>query len=56
MRSLYVYSLFDDISGHPCCTGIRAGGRTIIRDLYRPGSGKTIKTINDAKEEIKNII
>jgi len=56
MRSLYVYSLFDGISGRPCCTGVRAGGRTIIRDLYRPGSGKTIRTINDAKEEVKNII
>jgi len=56
MRSLYVYSLFDNVSGRPCCTGIRAGGRTIIRDLYRPGSGKTIKTINDAKKEIKDII
>ena len=56
MRYLYIFTLFDPVSGRPRCTGIRAGSKTIIKDLYRPGAGKTYRVISNAREEIKDII
>ena len=56
MRYLYIFTLFDPASGRPRCTGIRAGSKTIIKDLYRPGAGKTYRAIADARKEIKKII
>tara|TARA_R110000868_G_scaffold150227_5_gene373253 strand:- start:2650 stop:3954 length:1305 start_codon:yes stop_codon:yes gene_type:complete len=55
MSNLYVYTLFDQKTGRPRCTGIKDGARVQICDLYRPGAGKTIKKIDTFKKIIKNI-
>lgn len=55
MSNLYVYTLFDQKTGRPRCTGIKDGTRVQICDLYRPGAGKTIKKIDTIKKIIKKI-
>lgn len=56
MSTLYVYTLFDNRTGRPRCTGIKDGDTVKVCDLYRPGAGKTIKKIDKTKKLIKRII
>ena len=56
MSNLYVYTLFDQKTGRPRCTGIKDGATVKICDLYRPGAGKTIKKIDTTKKVIKKIL
>lgn len=56
MQPIYIYTLYDRKTGKPRCVGISKDGNIIIRDLYRPGSGVTIKKILDEIEKIRNLI
>lgn len=56
MSPLYVYTLFDTRTGHPRCTGLRSGDKTIVFDLFKPGTGKSIGKIFSDIEYIKNYI
>jgi hypothetical protein len=56
MSNLYVYTLFDQKTGRPRCTGIKDGTTVKICDLYRPGAGKTIKKIDTTKKIIRKIL
>ena len=53
---LYVFTLFDFKTGRPRCTGIKDGDRVILRDLFRPGAGKSINSIDNNKKLIRKII
>ena len=56
MSNLYVYTLFDQKTRRPRCTGIKDGTTVKICDLYRPGAGKTIKKIDTTKKIVKKIL
>ena len=53
---LYVFTLFDSKTGRPRCTGIKNGDQVILRDLFRPGAGKSIYSIDNNKKLIRKII
>lgn len=56
MNNLYVYTLFDQKTGRPRCTGIKDGNLLKICDIYRPGAGKTIKKIDKTKNIIRKVL
>ena len=56
MSNLYVFTLFDSKTGRPRCTGIKSGDKIILRDLFRPGAGKSIHSIDKNKKLIRKII
>lgn len=53
---IYFYTLFDHQSGKPRCAGIQIGDKFTSYDLYRPGAGKKIKTINDTIAKIREFL
>jgi hypothetical protein len=56
MSDLYIYTIFEKDGGRPRCTGIKAGDRVQIYDLYRPGARKLIGVINQHKALIRDLI
>lgn len=56
MSDLYVYTLFEKDGGKPRCTGIKAGNRIQTYEFFRPGAKKTIASIRQHKELIRDLI
>lgn len=56
MKPLYVYTIFDEKSGKPRCTGIKDGDRLIINDLYLGLKGNPLQPIIERIEKIRKLI
>jgi hypothetical protein len=55
MSDLYVFTLFETDGGRPRCTGVMAGNKLQIYELYRPGARKTIETIETHLHLIRDL-
>jgi len=56
VSTIYFYTLFDPTSGKPRCAGIRIGDKITVYDLFRPGAGKKIRTINETIAKIREFL
>jgi hypothetical protein len=56
MSNLCIYTIFDNKTGKPRCTGVKDGDNIKICDIYRPGAGKVIKKIDSIKKTIREIL
>lgn len=56
MKPLYVYTIFDEKSGKPRCTGIKDGDRLVINDLYLGLKGNPLQPIIERIEKIGKLI
>jgi hypothetical protein len=56
MQNIYIYTLFDKRTTKPCCTGIRIGNTTIIKEMFRPGAGKPLIKIFNTVKFIRDLI
>jgi len=55
MDDLFVYTVFDNKTGKPRCTGVKNQDKVTICDIFRPGAGKTIKSIDKIRKTIKEL-
>jgi hypothetical protein len=55
MSDLYVFTIFESDGGRPRCTGVKAGDKIKIYDLFRPGARKIIGTINQHINIIRSL-
>lgn len=56
MSNLYLYTLFDQSTKLPRCTGIKDGDRIVMVDLYRPGEKKKLSAIFKRLEAVHRTI
>lgn len=56
MQSIYIYTIYNQRTEKPCCVGILIDKEVIIKELYRPGSGKILKVIEDNKKFVRDLI
>lgn len=56
IKRLALYSIFDEKTCRPRCTAIGFNNEIVVRELYRPGAGKTIYSINRTIKEVRRVI
>ena len=56
MGRLCLFAIYDPKTKRPRCVGIKAGDQYVHKELFRPGSGRSIYAIDTAKREIRDLI
>lgn len=56
MQPIYLYTLFNQRTGKPCCVGMLIKDEITIKEIYRPGSGKLLKEVEDNKSFVRNLL
>lgn len=56
MDPIYIFTLFHESNGKPCCTGISVAGNITIKEMYRPGAGKLLIDVHNNIRFVRDLI